>query len=198
MPRNRKQNEDIKNKRRQAIILTALDFFITKGIDGTKIDNIASKLGISHGLFYHYYSNKNDLLKDVIIYSRSVIFKNIDLDEKDPEKYISNMTKNFTNLLKDKNDARTLCFFLDLSYNTYLNTIFKDVKPEKNYVDQLKDSFNELEHENRLTVASGKEAFFRDITFFIGYSRVTRNHEGKRPIVLSCNTINSLFIKVGV
>ena len=54
-----------KEVKRQTILNGALRAFCEKGIDGTTIDDICKKVNCSHGLFYHYYENKEDLIKDL-------------------------------------------------------------------------------------------------------------------------------------
>ncbi len=54
-----------KEVKRQSILNGALRAFCEQGIDGTTIDDICKKVGCSHGLFYHYYENKDDLIKDL-------------------------------------------------------------------------------------------------------------------------------------
>ena len=54
-----------KEAKRQNILNGALRAFCEKGIDGTTIDDICKKVDCSHGLFYHYYENKDDLIKDL-------------------------------------------------------------------------------------------------------------------------------------
>lgn len=60
------KNEKIEKLRRQQIINTGLYFFNEKGYTKTAVDDICKSLKISHGLFYHYYDNKYDLLKDIL------------------------------------------------------------------------------------------------------------------------------------
>ena len=54
-----------KEAKRQNILNGALRAFCEKGIDGTTIDDICKKVNCSHGLFYHYYENKDELIKDL-------------------------------------------------------------------------------------------------------------------------------------
>ena len=62
MPRTRQQNLDIKEQRQRQIMDAALILFSKKGYDNTTINNIATEANISHGLFYHYFNNKDDVL----------------------------------------------------------------------------------------------------------------------------------------
>ncbi|MGV9719385.1 TetR/AcrR family transcriptional regulator [Nocardia beijingensis] len=51
---------------RQEIIDTAFVCFAEKGYHATAIADIAGELGIGHGTFYRYFSNKRDIIDHVI------------------------------------------------------------------------------------------------------------------------------------
>jgi AcrR family transcriptional regulator len=51
---------------RQEIIDTAFVCFAEKGYHATGIADIATELGIGHGTFYRYFSNKRDIIDHVI------------------------------------------------------------------------------------------------------------------------------------
>jgi AcrR family transcriptional regulator len=51
---------------RQEIIDTAFACFAEKGYHATAIADIAGQLGIGHGTFYRYFSNKRDIIDHVI------------------------------------------------------------------------------------------------------------------------------------
>ncbi len=52
--------------RREELLRTALRLFAEHGVDGTTIADIAAATGTAHGLVYHYYASKNDLLLAVL------------------------------------------------------------------------------------------------------------------------------------
>lgn len=54
-----------KDVKRQQILNGAIRSFCEKGIVSTTIDDVCKKVGCSHGLFYHYYKNKDELLEDI-------------------------------------------------------------------------------------------------------------------------------------
>ena len=62
MPRTSFQNRAIKEQRSQEILDSALLLFSTKGFDKVSIDMIADDCHISHGLFYHYFASKDEIL----------------------------------------------------------------------------------------------------------------------------------------
>ena len=55
-----------KEERRQQILFKALELFVTKGYQETKISDIAGELGISVGLLFHYYESKEALHYELV------------------------------------------------------------------------------------------------------------------------------------
>lgn len=60
--------EDQKEKRRQEILYAGLSLFIQKGYSGTTIKDIASAVGMSAGLMFHYYASKEELYLTLVSY----------------------------------------------------------------------------------------------------------------------------------
>jgi AcrR family transcriptional regulator len=52
--------------RRDELLRVALRLFAERGFDGTTIADIATATGTAHGLVYHYFASKNDLLLAVL------------------------------------------------------------------------------------------------------------------------------------
>ncbi len=65
-PRSKKDNEIIKQKRREQIIRHALESFAKHGYHRTSISEIAKAAGISKGLMYNYFDSKEELLIAVL------------------------------------------------------------------------------------------------------------------------------------
>lgn len=55
-----------RTKTRRHIIETALDLFIEKGIRGISFDQIAEQSDISRGTLYSYFSNKEELVEEIL------------------------------------------------------------------------------------------------------------------------------------
>lgn len=66
VPRNKEENQRIKEERRQQILSSALKLFAKNGLAATKITDIAQAAGISQGLIYHYYTSKEDIFVALI------------------------------------------------------------------------------------------------------------------------------------
>jgi AcrR family transcriptional regulator len=61
MPRTIEQNAKIKEARKNQILDKAAKLFALDGYARVTIDDIVAETGCSHGLFYHYFSSKEDV-----------------------------------------------------------------------------------------------------------------------------------------
>ncbi|MGG4343332.1 TetR/AcrR family transcriptional regulator [Paenibacillus lautus] len=64
-PRTKEQNEEIRLRRLTQIRKAAADVFLNKG-NLLEIRDVAAQAGLGYGTVYHYYSNKGDLLYDLL------------------------------------------------------------------------------------------------------------------------------------
>ncbi|MBN1191804.1 MAG: TetR/AcrR family transcriptional regulator [Dehalococcoidales bacterium] len=61
MPRKKEVFQQIRDSRRQNILDKAAEVFASKGIANTKVSELAQAAGVSHGLLYWYFSDKEDV-----------------------------------------------------------------------------------------------------------------------------------------
>jgi AcrR family transcriptional regulator len=66
MPRTIQQLDEIKQARRAEILDAALKVFARRGLEATKITDIAEQAGVSHGLLYHYFPTKEAVFEAII------------------------------------------------------------------------------------------------------------------------------------
>ncbi len=66
MPRPKKQLDHIKTLKKKKIMDTALELFASYGYHGTTMEKIATRAGVSKGLIYTYFKNKEDLLLELL------------------------------------------------------------------------------------------------------------------------------------
>ncbi len=108
--------KDIKEERREKIVLAGLKVFCEKGYDGATVDDITKKANCSHGLFYHYFKSKKELFNEAVNLrgknSRDDISKKISTVKDCREKLKIVISKLFTNLKKDENFAYFYFFFI--------------------------------------------------------------------------------------
>lgn len=55
-----------KEEKRNAILMTALNLFVTRGYYETKITDIAAAVPMSTGLMFHYFESKEKLLSELV------------------------------------------------------------------------------------------------------------------------------------
>ena len=53
-------------ERKQQLLESALELFCEKGVDGTTMHQLAEHAGVSYGLFYHYFSSKDEVLNTAV------------------------------------------------------------------------------------------------------------------------------------
>jgi AcrR family transcriptional regulator len=66
MPRSPKDNQQIRDARREELLAAAGRVFAEKGFARTKISEIAAAAGLSHGLVYHYFENKDAIFGAIV------------------------------------------------------------------------------------------------------------------------------------
>lgn len=55
-----------KDARPQELLAAALDLFVERGYAATRLDDVASRAGVSKGTLYLYFTNKEELFKAVV------------------------------------------------------------------------------------------------------------------------------------
>lgn len=66
MPRTPEANQLVASRRREEITQVASQLFIQFGYDNVRITDIAEKIGISQGLLYRYFSDKEGLFAAIV------------------------------------------------------------------------------------------------------------------------------------
>jgi AcrR family transcriptional regulator len=100
MPRQKK-----KEARKNGIISAALKLFSERGFYITTIPDIAEKVGMSVGNFYNYFTSKDVLAKELIIYISEYLGENIQqINESDlsTEKKIHEIVSMYFNMATEK------------------------------------------------------------------------------------------------
>lgn len=128
MPKTALQNALIREKRKNAIMETALKQFALKGIDNISIDDIAQAMHISHGLFYHYFTDKTDLINAIIEKGKETIGKSVselinnNVGGKD---FVEELTKFYLSNIQ-ASDSKAYYIYLLLSLNLQKTTSIED------------------------------------------------------------------------
>lgn len=66
MPRTEESNQRIREEQTRKILKAATKVFAHKGLAATKMVDIATEAGISYGLLYHYFDNKELVFKAAV------------------------------------------------------------------------------------------------------------------------------------
>lgn len=162
MPKTALQNALIREKRKNAIMETALKQFALKGIDNISIDDIAQAMHISHGLFYHYFTNKTDLINAIIEKGKETIGKSVselinnNVGGKD---FVEELTKFYLSNIQ-ASDSKAYYIYLLLSLNLQKTTSIEDNWNISYYsyfvksieIEQEKDVFTNLPASELITV----------------------------------------------
>jgi len=108
-PRTKQQYARIREHRKAAIMQIATRLFATHGFDSTSISKIAQEAGVSKGLLYNYFKNKESLVKEIALEGLNQIMMAIDLDLTKPltrEIFINLLDRNFKHLAQHTDSWR--------------------------------------------------------------------------------------------
>lgn len=112
MPRTEKQFEEIRENKKNLIMLTALDMFANEGYHTTSISKIALKAGISKGLLYNYFDSKEALITAIIGQGIDQLMESFDPNRDGflSEEELEYMVNESFRILKDNTDYWKLYF----------------------------------------------------------------------------------------
>lgn len=57
----------VHRKRRKQILDAAVRVFADRGYHGSRVGDIAADAGVAHGLLYHYFASKDDVLRTIFV-----------------------------------------------------------------------------------------------------------------------------------
>ena len=114
-PRTTEQFEEIRENRKKQIMDVALELFSEQGYQSTSISQIASKIKISKGLIYNYFTSKEELLREIIF---SIVDYLIEIFDPNKDGVLT---------------EEELVYFINMSFDT----IKKDIKYWKLYFTLL-------------------------------------------------------------
>lgn len=118
MPRTREQFQKMRDARKEKILLESAKAFAVEGYDSVTVDKIVEKAKCSHGLFYHYFKNKEDIFKCLISRLTSDKFEEYseELNCLEPIDAIRNICTNILDQITKREDAPYL-LYIYLTYN---------------------------------------------------------------------------------
>lgn len=95
------EREKQKEARRMELMMCGLDMFIKNGYADTKIRDIAQKLNISTGLFFHYFESKEALIEELLTIALSGTMHVKKINCEDPIAYFKNAAETIFNSFKE-------------------------------------------------------------------------------------------------
>lgn len=104
MPRTEKQNQAIRDKRKNKITQEGIKLISMRGLNEVVIDDIAKEVGCSHGLFYHYYKKTEDLYAEIPKFMmeskkiRPYVDKYLAINDMKPDEAIRHIANEFEEL----------------------------------------------------------------------------------------------------
>lgn len=107
MPKSQKQNQLIRERRKNEMIVAATTIFSHQYYQDVGIDTITKELKCSHGLFYHYFSSKEDIFLAVIDKAIKEVSASIDWKqcrELKGKEAIESATERILNILNSDNE----------------------------------------------------------------------------------------------
>ena len=148
MPKSEKQIQDYKSLRKSQILGAALKVFCEKGYKNTYVDDVCKKAGVSHGLFYHYFDNKETLFHEVMRQRHHVIHDDMINELKavssyrDKLKLIINAL--FDNMKNDENAPYYFFLFISGMFNKKTENLPPPPTNEKSPKIRFFDIFKEI------------------------------------------------------
>ncbi len=138
MPKTREQNLQIKEERRNSILVSSLYLFAFNGYGAVNIDDVTKAAKCSHGLFYHYFNNKEELfhavMHELVEEKAKKLQEGLDLNQR-AKFAISDIITHILDGLKSSDDNLVcvlhLLFILHLEKDNIPKPIDKNIKLKK-------------------------------------------------------------------
>lgn len=194
MPRSKEQNEIIKDKRREEILVHATHVFSKKGYSATKISDIASDAALSPGLIYHYFKSKEDMFVAITEQSVGIANKVVDkvmekqIEPGEKMKIITSKILGGEGICKD---ANLWLLIIQISISTAIpkaaSKLFKEKYTAFNFIKsiieegQKKGQFSANDDAESLTTAY--YSLIQGICFFYAFNAADKNAGCKIPSV---------------
>ena len=145
MPKTKEQCEKIKQERINNIYCHSLRLFAMRGFNGVTADEIAKEVGCSHGLLFHYFSNKEDLFQAVVnnlaVRLDEEIIKDVNFDQR-PKFVMQDLIDAYLNALKSSKDDYACTIYLLV--NLWIQSRSLSKKKQKEFEFKIFDRFYQI------------------------------------------------------
>lgn len=109
------------DKRKKQLLQVALDVFIEKDYYGTSTREIARRAGVSSGLLFHYFSNKESIYLELIKIGVEEMKIDTEIAMKAPREYLFQTMKNIFEQLESNPSFGKMFVFMDNVQYTAVN-----------------------------------------------------------------------------
>jgi TetR/AcrR family transcriptional regulator len=119
-PRTKKQNEFIREQRKQEILQSAIHVYVAKGYSATTLSDVADQAGLAHGLVFYYFKNKKRLFRELYEYmmDQSLHYTTVYFEQDAP---VLEQFKNYAMLICERviKDPQTQRFYMRISLDLH-------------------------------------------------------------------------------
>lgn len=145
MPKTKEQCEKIKQERMEQIYKEALRLFAIKGYEAVTANEIATAVGCSHGLLFHYFANKEDLFQETVdnlaLKLDGEITKDVDFNQ-EPKTLLQDLLNAYLSALKSSRDDYACAIYLLL--NLWIQSKNLSTKKQKEMKYKVFDSIYDI------------------------------------------------------
>lgn len=155
MPLSKKQFEEIRKNKRKIILDAALEVFAKEGYHSSTVSTIAKKAGISQGLMYNYFKNKEELINELMIGMIETLmceFMPVNPKEKITRKHVVDFINMGIDLVLKDPKFWKLYFSVFLQPEVYAMVIDKMMKISGLYMKAMAKYFKEKGEKDPLTM----------------------------------------------
>ncbi len=147
-------------------LLTALEVFVTEGIDAVRITRLADDLGVTRGSFYWHFANRNDLIDALVAFWREkntrAIVGAID--------HAASLSEGILNFFETCLDVESFDPRLDLAIREWARrsaSIRKAVDEEDNAcIQALTDFYSRFDYSMPQALIRARVIYFAQIGFY--------------------------------
>lgn len=146
-----KKVEENKLQKKNALLQSSFDLFLSHGFSKTTISDIVKKAGLAKGTFYLYFKDKYDLRDKLIVYKTGQLFEeahqNIACKEPQPASFEEALLDICDYIIRRFEEDPKLLHFIskNLSWGIYKNVFAQDISNESiPFIDYFKDKLTQF------------------------------------------------------
>ena len=87
--------------RRQQILEAAIEVFAERGFHSSRVSDIAKQAGVAYGLVYHYFVNKEEILRTIFLERWAIILQVVENAVNEPNRTVHNRLRSILVFLID-------------------------------------------------------------------------------------------------